>query len=194
MAEKSKRNLDSTRNLLLQAAEKLMMNCNEPSEVTSRAIAKESGVNLAMINYCFGSREGLLYEVFKKNLSDVQKNDVGFMKIMLSDISPKEKLAELHFKMMSLMISNFKISQAVTKFILFNRNEDFGMESLPFIAEHFKGRKSMDESKLIALELTSLHELAVLRHETLKSSCDIDLTEDNTLKQYICQNVDRFLD
>ncbi|MBR3759456.1 MAG: TetR/AcrR family transcriptional regulator [Ruminococcus sp.] len=194
MAEKSKRNLDSTRNLLLQAAEKLMMNCNEPSEVTSRVIAKESGVNLAMINYCFGSREGLLYEVFKKNLSDVQKNDAGFMKIMLSDISPKEKLAELHFKMMRLMISNFKISQAVTKFILFNRNEDFGMESLPFIAEHFKGKKSMDECKLIALELTSLHELAVLRHETLKSSCDIDLTEDNTLKQYICQNVDRFLD
>lgn len=194
MAEKSKRNLDSTRNLLLQAAEKLMMNCNEASQVTSRAIAKESGVNLAMINYCFGSREGLLYEVFKKNLSDVQKNDAGFMKIMLSDISPKEKLAELHFKMMRLMISNFKISQAVTKFILFNRNEDFGMESLPFIAEHFKGKKSMDECKLIALELTSLHELAVLRHETLKSSCDIDLTEDNTLKQYICQNVDRFLD
>ncbi len=194
MAEKSKRNLDSTRNLLLQAAEKLMMNCNEASQVTSRAIAKESGVNLAMINYCFGSREGLLYEVFKKNLSDVQKNDAGFMKIMLSDISPKEKLAELHFKMMRLMIANFKISQAVTKFILFNRNEDFGMESLPFIAEHFKGRKSVEECKLIAFELTSLHELAVLRHETLKSSCDIDLTKDNTLKQYICQNVDRFLD
>lgn len=194
MAEKSKRNLDSTRNLLLQAAEKLMMNCNEPSAVTSRAIAKESGVNLAMINYCFGSREGLLYEVFKKNLSDVQKNDVGFIKIILSDISPKEKLAELHFKIMRLMIANFNISQAVTKFILFNRNEDFGMESLPFIAEHFKGRKSMDECKLIALELASLHELAVLRYETLKSSCNIDLTEDNTLKWYISQNIDRFLD
>ena len=52
----------------------------------------------------------------------------------------------------------------------------------------------MDECKLIALELTSLHELAVLRYETLKSSCDIDLTEDNTLKWYISQNIDRFLD
>lgn len=171
-----------------------MINCNEPSKVTSRAIAKESGVNLAMINYCFGSREGLIYEVFKKNLSDLQKKDNGFIKIMLSDIPPKDKLAELHFKIMRLMISNFKISQAVTKFILFNRNDDFGMESLPFITEHFKGRKSMEECKLIALELTSLYELAVLRYETLKSLCNIDLTEDNILKWYISQNIDRFLD
>lgn len=96
--------------------------------------------------------------------------------------------------MMSLMISNFKISQAVTKFILFNRNEDFGMESLPFITEHFKGRKSVEECKLIAFELTSIHELAVLKYEILRSSCNIDLTNDETLKWYICQNINRFSD
>ena len=105
MSDKIKRDLEATRNALLNSTAKLMTDCSEPSEVTSRAIAKESGVNLAMINYCFGSREGLLYEVFRKLLSDVQKHDTEFIKIMSSGMSPKQKLTELHFKMMRLMIA-----------------------------------------------------------------------------------------
>ncbi|MBQ8175958.1 MAG: TetR/AcrR family transcriptional regulator [Oscillospiraceae bacterium] len=194
MSEKIKRDLDATKKALLDAAAKLMTECSDPAEVTSRAIAKESGANPAMINYCFGSREGLLYEVFRKLLEDVQKCDTRFIEIMSSRLPPKRKLAELHFKMMKLMLENYSCSQAVTKYILFNRNEDFGMESLPFIEEHYKGRKTVEECRMIALELTSLHELAVLRYETIKSSCGIDLTNEKTLKQYVFQNVNRFLD
>ncbi len=194
MSGRIKRDLEVTRNALLNSAEKLMTTCNDPSEVTSRAIAKESGVNLAMINYCFGSREGLLYEVFRKLMSEVQKQDTEFIKVMSSEMLPKQKLAELHFKMMKLMIINYNYSQAVTKYILFNRNNEVGMESLPYIAEHFNGRKSIEECRLIAFELTSIHELAVLRYEAIKSSCNIDLTEDEALKNYIYQNINRFLD
>ena len=49
MSDKIKRDLEATRNALLNSTAKLMTDCSEPSEVTSRAIAKESGVNLAMI-------------------------------------------------------------------------------------------------------------------------------------------------
>lgn len=194
VSEKTKRDLEATKKALLNAAAKLMTNCDDPAEVTSRLIAKESGVNLAMINYCFGSREGLLYEVFQKLLSDVQKRDTEFGQIMSSDLPSKHKLTELHFKMMKLMIANYNYSQAVTKYILFNRNDDVGMESLSFIAEHYNGRKSIEECRLIAFELTSIHELAVLRYEAIKSSCNIDLTNDYELRQYVSQNVSRFLD
>ncbi len=194
MSDKTKRDLDATKKALLDAAAKLMTMCGDPAEVTSRAIAKESGVNLAMINYCFGSREGLLYEVFQKLLEDVQMSDTKFIEIMSSGLPPKRKLAELHYKMMKLMIENYNYSKAVTKYILFNRNENFGMESLPFIAEHYKGRKTTEECRLIAFELTSLNELAVLRYEELKKSCGIDLTDDKTLKKYVFQNINRFLD
>lgn len=64
----------------------------------------------------------------------------------------------------------------------------------PFIVEHFNGRKTIEDCRLIAFELTSIHELSVLRYETIKSSCNIDLTDDETLKWYICQNINRFLD
>ncbi|MBP1566093.1 MAG: TetR/AcrR family transcriptional regulator [Oscillospiraceae bacterium] len=194
MSEKVKRNLEITKNALLNATARLMMNCDDANEVTSRAIAKESGVNLAMINYCFGSREGLLYEVFKKILNDVQASDPEFVELISSELSPKQKLVELHFKMMKLMISNYSYSKAITKYILFNRDSDVGMESLPFIAEHYSGRKTYNECRLIAFELTGMHELAVLNYEKIKDCCDIDLTDDEVLKNYILRNVNRFLD
>lgn len=137
MSDKTKRDLKATKNALLNAAAKLMTNCIDPSEVTSRAIAKESGVNLAMINYCFGSRESLLYEVFRKLLSDVQKRDTEFIKVMSSEMLPKQKLMELHFKMIKLMIANYSYSQAVTKYILFNRNDDIGMETISLLLTDF---------------------------------------------------------
>lgn len=194
MSEKTKRDIEVTKKALLDAAEKLMTKCSDPAEVTSRAIAKESGANLAMINYCFGSRERLLYEVFQKLLTDVQMKDKKFLEIMSSGLPPKRKLAELHYKMMKLMLENYNYAQAVTKYILLNRSEDFGMESLPFIEEHYKGKKSTEKCRLVAFELTSLHELAVLRCEELKKSCGIDLTDDKTLKKYVFQNINRFLD
>mgnify|MGYP003293666811 FL=1 len=194
MSEKTKRDIEVTKKALLEAAEKLMTKCSDPAEVTSRAIAKESGANLAMINYCFGSRERLLYEVFQKLLTDVQMKDTKFLEIMSSALPPKRKLAELHYKMMKLMLENYNYAQAVTKYILLNRSEDFGMESLPFIEEHYKGKKSTEECRLIAFELTSLHELAVLRYEELKKSCGMNLTDDKTLKKYVFQNINRFLD
>lgn len=194
MSEKTKRDIEVTKKALLDAAKKLMTKCSDPAEVTSRAIAKESGANLAMINYCFGSRERLLYEVFQKLLADVQMKDKKFLEIMSSGLPPKRKLAELHYKMMKLMLENYNYAQAVTKYILLNRSEDFGMESLPFIEEHYKGKKSTEKCRLIAFELTSLHELAVLRCEELKKSCGMDLTDDKTLKKYVFQNINRFLD
>ena len=89
-----KRDLDKTRAALIDAAEKLMSECDDPDEVTARAITKEAGVNLAMINYCFGSREELLYEVFTKLQQNAAALDPDIGRIISGDLSPKEKLAE----------------------------------------------------------------------------------------------------
>ena len=52
--------LNITKEKLLDATVNLMKSCDNPEKVTSRAIADEAGVPLGMVNYCYGSREGLL--------------------------------------------------------------------------------------------------------------------------------------
>ena len=194
MPQKGKRNLQATRQALLDAAKELMTSCSDSDEVTSRAIAARAEVNPAMINYCYGSREGLLYEVFKQLLADAQRADPQLAAMLGADIPAKQRVIMLHYSMMKLMIANFSYSKAITKYILLNRSGDMGMESLPCITEHFDGRKSEQECRLIAFELSSIHELAVLRHREMKSLCGIDLTDDRVLEEYVIKSVERFLD
>lgn len=188
-----KRDLDKTRAALIDAAEKLMSEYDDPDEVTARAITKEAGVNLAMINYCFGSREKLLYEVFTKLQQSAAALDPGIGEIINGALSPKEKLAEAHFRTMKLMLANYKYCKALTKYILVTRKIGGKRMSVQFIHQHFGGRKSEGECRLIAFELSGMHELAVLRHEEIKELCGIDLADDEELRKFVYGNVERML-
>lgn len=188
-----KRNIEATREALLSAAEKLMTECSDPSEVTSRAITKEAGVNLAMINYCFGSREALLFEVFNKLRNEARQQNPAFDNILESEISPKEKLIMLHFEAMKMMLKYGKYVKAITKYVLLNRSISASRGSLPFIQAHFGGRKNESECRLIAYEISSIHELAMLRQEEIKDVCGVDLTDENVLLQYVTDHINMYL-
>ncbi|KQB98783.1 TetR/AcrR family transcriptional regulator [Pedobacter sp. Hv1] len=76
---------------IIAAAEKLF--CEFGYEGTStRQIAKESGANMAMINYYFGSKEGVLLEIMESRISGFksQLNAIDEEKI-----SPKEKMLKV---------------------------------------------------------------------------------------------------
>lgn len=188
-----KRNIEATKEALLNAAEKLMTECDDPSEVTSRAITKEAGVNLAMINYCFGSREALLFEVFNKLQNDARQIDPEFDKIAESTLSPKEKLIKLHFEVMKMMLKHSKYVKAITKYVLLNRSISANRGSLPFIQAHFGGRKTESQCRLISYEISSIHELAILKQEELKTVCGTDLSDEKVLLEYVTDHINMFL-
>ena len=58
--------LQLTKDKLLESTFTLMEDLDDPLKVTSREIAAAAGVKAGMINYCFGSRENLIYQVFQK--------------------------------------------------------------------------------------------------------------------------------
>lgn len=189
----NKRNIETTRKALINATEKLMIKCSDPSKVTSRAITKEAGVNLAMINYCFGSREALLFEVFSRLQNEAEKQNPTFHMILQSEISPKQKLIELHFETMKMMLKYRKYVKAITKYALLNRSISASRGSLPFIQAHFGDRKTESECRLIAYEISSIHELVILRHEEIKDICGVDLTDEKVLLQYVTDHINMFL-
>lgn len=188
-----KRNTEVTKEALLNAAEKLMTECDDPSEVTARAITKEAGVNLAMINYCFGSREALLFEVFNKLQNEARQHNHEFDRISESEISPKEKLIMLHFEAMKMMLKHNKYVKAITKYVLLNRSISASRGSLSFIQAHFGGRKTESQCRLIAYEISSINELAILKQEELKTVCGIDLADEKELLKYVTDHINMFL-
>ncbi|MBR6401753.1 MAG: TetR family transcriptional regulator [Eubacterium sp.] len=189
-----KKNGESTEEALKAAARKLLgANCKDGTEVTARAITKEAGVNLAMINYCFGSKEALIFEVFKDIQREGFKCKPELAEIMNSDMPPKQKLIERYYQILNLMLDYFSMSQAVVKFCVFNKGLGNDSTTFALVKEHFDGKKSDGECMLIAYQIASVHELMILRHEEIKETCGIDLEDRGVLRQIITENIDKLI-
>ena len=160
--------------------------------VTSRQIAERAGTKPSMINYCFGSRENLIYRTF-------QKQYLGFLDgseiadLIASDISPKELLKKLHFIVAKCLVDNPKFTKAITGYILFNR--DLSQESFSFVyvKKHYAGRRTDEECRLIAYEMSSMMQLLIYRKNDIKNDFGIDLDNEDELRRCIDMRIDLLL-
>lgn len=186
---KKEEKLNIIKEKLISAAAELMNECSDSSEVTSRAITERAGVKLSMINYCFGSREALLFEAFSRNESKY-KNDPKMKAILCSELSPKEKLKKAHYAAAEFLIKEYKFTKAVTGHVLLHRDLSREPSSLPYIREHFGGRKTEQECRVIAYELSSMMQLVIYRLEDFSDFSGIDLRDGEQLRKFIDMRID----
>ncbi|MGY3054529.1 TetR/AcrR family fatty acid metabolism transcriptional regulator [Pedobacter sp. UYEF25] len=87
---------------ILTAAEKLF--CSGGYEGTStRQIAKEAGANMAMINYYFGSKEGVFMDIMTDRIATFS---VILKNISEDEISPMDKLYKVIESLVDRILSN----------------------------------------------------------------------------------------
>lgn len=181
-----------TKEKLIAAASKLIDGCDDPFKVTSRQIAEESGMQAAMINYCFGSRESLIYEVFHRKYKKALTDKLVFS-IVNSSASPKDKLKKLHYLVAKFLIENYKLTKAITSLVVFARDLSEESFSYGYVKEHFKGTKTDKECRLIAYEMSTMMQLIIYRKDDLARDMGIDLTKDRQLKHYVGMRIDLLL-
>ena len=184
--------LQLTKDRLLDAAFELMEKAEDPMAVTSREIAARADVKPAMINYCFGSRENLIYNAFQKQYLNFLK-DKEVEKVINSDLPPDQVLKRLHYVVADCLVKYHMFTKAITGFVLFKR--DLGQESFSFnyVKKAFKGRKTDAECKLIAYELSTMMQLIIYRKDDIKRDFGIDLDDEEQLRHYIDMRVDLLL-
>ena len=184
--------LGITKEKLIDATFALMEEADDPLNVTSRQIAERAGVKPSMINYCFGSRENLIYQTFQKQYLDFLKEE-PIAELIASDISPKELLKKLHFIVAKCLVENPKFTKAISPFVLFERDLSKESFSFPYVKKHYAGRKTDRECRLIAYELSSTMQLMICRKDDLKRDFGISLDDEKELKKYIDMRVDLLL-
>lgn len=184
--------LGITKDKLFDATFALMEEADDPLNVTSRQIAERAGTKPSMINYCFGSRENLIYQTFRKQYLDFLKEE-PIAELIASDISPNELLKKLHFIVAKCLVENPKFTKAISPFVLFERDLSKESFSFPYVKKHYAGRKTDRECRLIAYELSSMMQLMICRKDDLKRDFGIDLDNDKELKKYIDMRVDLLL-
>ena len=184
--------LQITKDKLMEATLHLMENMEDPMKVTSREIAQKAQVQPAMINYCFGSRENLIYATFQKEyLAFVQEDEVK--EILSSNLEPKEILKRIHFIVARCLIQNYKFTRAITGLVLFQRDLGKGSFSFQYVKAHYQGKKTDKECKLIAYELSTMMQLMIYRKDDIRKDFGIDLEKEKELKKYVDMRVDLLL-
>ena len=191
MLMNNKERLEQTKMNLIEATIKLMEKKDNPLEVISREIAREAGCNPAMINYCFGSREHLIYAVFEKLYKDYQ-NSQEVATLIEEHLKPKDFLKKVYFQGAKFLTKNYNFAQALGGFMLLKRDLGDSL-SYQYVHEHYKGTRSIEDCKLIAYELSVMMHLIVCRKEDFKNSFGIDVSNDDELKRIINMRVDLLL-
>ena len=186
-----------TRQKLLDAVDSLITDSEDPIKVTSRQIAAVSGVQPAMINYCFGSRERLIYEVFLRKY-EAALSDAKVQNIVESEKSPKDKLKALHFVIASFLVKNYSFTKAITSFVLFERDLSKEQFSYGLVKAHYAGKTGKDkktntECRMIAYELSTMLQLVLYRYEDIRDHLGLDLENPKKLRKYIDMRVDLLL-
>ncbi|MCR4729809.1 MAG: TetR family transcriptional regulator [Saccharofermentans sp.] len=184
--------LGITKEKLIDATFALMEEADDPLNVTSRQIAERAGVKPSMINYCFGSRENLIYQTFQKQYLNFLKEE-PIAELIASDISPKELLKKLHFIVAKCLVENPKFTKAITPYVLFNRDLSQESFSFPYVKKHYAGKKTDKECRLIAYEMSSMMQLMICRKDDIKRDFGINLDNDKELKKYINMRIDLLL-
>ena len=146
--------LGITKEKLIDATFALMEELDDPLNVTSRQIAERAGTKPSMINYCFGSRENLIYQTFQKQYMSFLK-DKDIESLIASDLPPRDLLKKLHFAVAKCLVENPKFTKAITGHVLFNRDLSQESFSFPYVKKHYAGKKTDAECRLIAYELSA---------------------------------------
>ena len=184
--------LNITKEKLIDATFALMEEAADPLKVTSRQIADRAGTKPSMINYCFGSRENLIYQTFQKQYLDfISQSEIK--KLIESDLTPQELLKKLHFIVAKCLVENPKFTKAITGFVLFSRDLSQESFSYAYVKKHYAGRKTDKECRMIAYEMSAMMQLIIYRKEDIKADFGIDLDKEKELKKYIDMRVDLLL-
>lgn len=120
-----------------------------------------------------------------------------FLKALIQGFEPKFRIRRKYegkyfsqgkaytsaFSINEKMLENFKYVNFVTKFTLLDRSISSKIGSFSLINELWVGYKSETECPFTVYQLSSMHEIAVLRHEIIRDVCGIDLTYNEILKK-----------
>lgn len=181
---------DSLKQALLNAAKELLEETREPEELTSRQIAARAGTNAAMINYYFRSKDELLNEAVGGLLDLTAKI---FSAPPDPDASPKERLRDMLGKICGVVLRYRRYTQIYVPHILLEDEISLPNYVLPEIREHFGGKRSEAECRIIAYQMISFLQLAFYRSDAFFRYTGMNLSEEEACRMLIDTELDLLL-
>lgn len=181
---------NTTRNKLIETTKQLLMNGTSYKEMTARQISTIAGTNLAMINYCFKSKDELLKIAVDQIVSE-EFNQYATMESV--NQSPKEQLRELLLHICKTMIKYQDLTKMSIPYLMLNDDITLPFEILPFIKNQLGTTKSETECRVIAFQIVYTFQLIFYRSDDFKKYSGIDITKEQQLVKFLDTQLNLFL-
>lgn len=175
---------------LLQATVALLNEAEQPEKVTSRQIAERAGMNLAMINYYFGSKDTLVAQAVSY-LLDVSAE--LFKSPADPDRTPKECLRDILRQICRIIVKYRSYTRLYVPHLLLEEEITLPQYILPEIRAHFGESRDETACRVIAYELVSFLQLAFYRSEAFLRYTGLNLADEETAERLLDQQLDLLL-
>lgn len=183
-------NAENQKAALLKATIELLKEAERPEKVTSRQIASRAGVNLAMINYYFGSKESLTSQA----VSEILDIAAG---VFHSPVNPsesaKERLRHILREICQVVVKYRRYTKLYIPHLLLEDEITLPQYVLPQIRDYFGARKNETECRIIAYEMISFLQLTFYRADAFMRYAGIDLTIEKAVNKLIDWELEQFM-
>jgi AcrR family transcriptional regulator len=180
---------DGKKNDIISKTEGLLLLCNSVDEVTTRVIADRAGINPAMVNYYFGSKDELLKKAIQRifEISD----DPDSLKTGTGN--PRKVMFDFLMSLGDRLLRYEKYGSIYVPYTLLSERISAPLILVPLLEEYFIGKKDEKECKLIAYQIISFIQLTLYRPDEFLEYSGVDVRNKNELRSLISNQLDIFL-
>lgn len=165
---------EDSRESLMKITKELLIETKDVDSITTRTISSKANVNLALINYYFGSKDELLKAAANEIIESSSENMYGFE----DDSDPKECIVNFFRAISADMVKYRKFTKLYIPDILLKDEITIPNRILPIVRRYFGNRRTESECRLAAYRMVSEAQLIFYRSDDLGKYIGKEISDD----------------
>ena len=170
------------REQILDATVKLLLDAKDPSGITVRDIAAAAGVQLAMINYYFHSKDELLYQAVGTLRNKMAGN---WLSVKGKGMNPYKRLREMLISLCAMSVKYSQYMRLTVEYELTKAEIAAPQYTLPLIREICGDKRSETSIRITAYEIISTLQLIFFRAKDMSAYLGFDVLEYDRMVEII---------
>ena len=170
-------NTPDAKERIMNTVVRLMLEGKDMSKVTNREIAALAGVNSALLNYYYQSKENLLNQAVGICMAEMTGELMGQI---TKDEAPVRRLKGFLYGISKFAVENRFLSELSITGELKNGNENTVGTILPILRELYGSGKTELELKLVALQIVVPLQVILLNRDAYRRNLGKDAVENWT--------------
>lgn len=167
---------------LICAVKQLLLDAQPIDRITSREISAKAGTNLAMINYCFSSKDALIKTAVDEIIMEEAGNSIH---LSTAGGPPLIRLWDMLWGLCRLVMRFSAITRAAVPYILLESKIEAPEYILPILREYYGSSRTDAECRIIGYELISFMQLLFYRSGEVSRYCGYDIMDERNAKMLL---------